>query len=213
MPAEAVQYTSPQGARFEIKDRIGIPTYAWPTTLLNYTVDFQGLASADKLRLLDEVTGKAVPIQLSEKTERQGRLERATVSFLADLPSGATRAFRLVEADVPAPFFAGALAVSGEKDGVIEVTTPLVGVRIPLSREGMPQGEIPGPILGLKRGAQWIGGSRLEAGARRLKAIETKQLNRGALFVEYSVSYIFEEGGVYTARHECPAVSYFMPIV
>ena len=76
-----------QGWTITLKDELHHPGMSWPTSLLQYRLDF-GAAGVDKDRFnVTDEAGRAVPFQLSD----------STLYILSGLPSGASKSFRLNE--------------------------------------------------------------------------------------------------------------------
>lgn len=81
----------------ELKDYLNISEMKWPVTLLRYKVDIANARVSDpkSFELIDE-TGKSISYQLTDLEMDKGLISKATLCFLSDLPSGATRKFQLV---------------------------------------------------------------------------------------------------------------------
>jgi hypothetical protein len=196
-PAGRTHHFPAGGAlRFELRELIEHPFYAWPRTLLTYPVDFSAVAvQADQLTLVNLENGRAEPFQLSEVRAENGRLRFAHVHFFSDLPSGATRRFELkLGGRTPA---AQRMEARREEQSIV-LDTGVTRVRIPASREVW--GDAPGPVMQLGWGDRWYGSSRVVSPHRRLKRIVTEAGEAGPIFVDYTVVYEFERGGRYTAR-------------
>jgi hypothetical protein len=124
--------------RFEIRELIEHPFYAWPRTLLTYPVDFSAAsARADQLTLVNLETGRAEPFQLSGAQVEDGRLRFAHVHFFSDLPSGATRRFELKLGGraTPQPQPGAKLEARREGQSVV-LDTGVTRVRVPASAKG-----------------------------------------------------------------------------
>ncbi len=179
--------------RFEIKDLLEHPFFWWPRTMLNYPVNFDGArVKAEQLALVRVETGERVPFQLSGMQAEGGYLKFATVSFFADLPSGAKRQFELTTSPSNIRGSANELKVSEQKEA---------NFIIPASQE--IRGEVPGPVLGVSRGtaadARWLGSSRIITPQRTVTKIVTNRAESGPLFITYTVTYHFQGGATYAA--------------
>ena len=170
---------------FKLEDRLHLPAFAWPRTLLNYAVRFPTRPDARILRLRDLTDGSDVPFQLS-----QVRDDFAIVSFFSDLPSGGVRRFELSRG-IPAAAPAGVtMALEGD---TILLDAGKLKVRIPASQT--PAEKTPGPVLQLNG----FGDSTLVSPRRAVKSITTETIGSGPLFIACRVTYQFDGGGSYAA--------------
>ena len=118
--------------RFGLQDHIKHPAFWWPRTLLTYPVDFSGANVPPQELSLFDGAHHPVPFQISAARTQHGKLTFARVSFFSDLPSGGTRQFELRRA---APRATPAQEVRDHQtDGVVEVDTGALAVRLPASR-------------------------------------------------------------------------------
>lgn len=183
--------------RFEFTDRIKLPQYKWPRTLLEYPVRFEGNLSPEQLRLTDLSTGKEVPFQLSSVKLDNGNLRTAVVSFFSDLPSGGKFRFELSRASHSA--FSPEAKVLKE-EGSLVLDAGKLAVRIPTSISSpAPGGKIPGPVMALRQNGAWIGNSIVRSPSRKITSLESQILEEGPLFVKARVTYSFEGGASYVA--------------
>lgn len=181
---------------FEITDRIRLPKFWWPRTLVSYPVRFDTPdARASELQLRDSA-GNQVPFQLSEVREEGGRIRFATVHFFTDLPSGGSRRFELTRGTPPA--IAPAVTVTSQTDTLVLASAQLK-VRIPASRTPAAGARVPGPILQMDRGAGWLGDSSIHSPNRPVREVVTEITARGPLFAEARVEYRFDGGARYVA--------------
>ena len=196
----------PADGKLELKleDKLKLPAFAWPRTLLGYNVDFSAAnLRANGLRLRDEIAGREVPFQLSAvRTNADGTLRFAVVNVFADLPTGGERRFEL-SLGTPADFPAAVKAIT-DGDSII-LDAGKLKVRLPASRPLVAGERIPGPILGLDRGQGWVGDSRIVSSQRALISLSTELVESGALFVSARVTYQFAGGGTYTAMAKAMA--------
>lgn len=183
--------------RFEFTDRIKLPQYKWPRTLLEYPVRFEGNLSPEQLRLTDLSTGKEVPFQLSSVKLDNGNLRTAVVSFFSDLPSGGKFRFELTKA--PHGTFSPEAKVQKE-EGSLVLDAGKLAVRIPSSIDApVPGGKIPGPVMSLRQKGAWIGESVIKSPSRKIVSLKTEILDEGPLFAKARITYTFESGASYTA--------------
>ena len=192
--------TFPAGGvlRFALQDHIQHPAFWWPRTLLTYPVDFSGADVPEGGLALLDGAHHPVPFQLSAVRTQHGKLRFARVSFFSDLPSGGTRLFELRRA-VPPQAAPTSEVQSHSVNGVVEVDTGALSVRLPASRVFKFGARVPGPILGLRRAGGWIGDSTLVSPGKRVLHVETTLLDRGPLFQTWRVAYTFACGARYAA--------------
>jgi hypothetical protein len=189
---------SPGGSvHFDFTDRIKLPQYQWPRTLLSYPVLFVGNIQSDQLRLTDATTGREVPFQLSSVILENGSLRKGTVNFFSSLPSGGKFDFELSCA--PHSQFVPEASVLKESGSMV-LDAGKLKVRIPDSIPAPSPGQkIPGPIMALNRGAVWIGDSEIKTSSRKVISLKTEIVEQGPLFVTARLSYEFDGGGSYSA--------------
>ena len=170
---------------FKLEDKLHLPTFTWPRTLLNYAVRFPARPDARLLRLRDLSSGKEVPFQLS-----QVRDDFAIVSFFSDLPSCGLRRFELSRS---APTAAPAGVTLVNEGNTILLDAGKLKVRIPASQAVSEK--TPGPILQLNG----FGDAQLISPKRAVKSITTETIESGSLFITCRITYQFEGGGRYIA--------------
>jgi hypothetical protein len=184
------ELTSDGTLEFTLEDKIRLPDFWWPATLLSYPVKFKTPPRVEALRLRDLISGEEIPFQLSEADG-----DFARVNFISDLPSGGLRRFELSAA---APSRRPEPKVKQSLEGnVITLDTGVLQVRLPASQP--VTGKVPGSILALNRGLGWIGDSRIISPKRAVKSIVTETVESGPLFITCRVNYQFEGGAVYAA--------------
>ncbi len=177
-----------------LKDHLDHPFYWWPRTLLNYRVRFTGSRiTPDGLTLAEN--GNAVPMQLSDLRVRDGYLESAVVSFLADLQPGGERRFELARGTAAAP--APGVSQERDNDSIILDTGAL---RVRLSASGKS-----GPIQQFWRDGRWIGSSRLLTPGRTITGFQAECEERGPVFVTYKLTYSFSGDATYIAHIQAVA--------
>jgi hypothetical protein len=170
---------------FKLEDKLRMPSLSWPRTLLGYAVRFDSPPDASALRLVDLISGKEVPFQLSDT---RGNI--ATISFFSDLPTGGIRRFELSRGK-PSATPPGVKRT--EEAGVIVLDAGKLKVRLPATQA--VNGKVSGPILGLNR----FGESTLVSPKHPVKSITTETIESGPLFITCRVTYQFEGGGCYIA--------------
>ena len=194
--------------RFDLTERIKHPHFWWPRTLLNYHVVVLGSsAPVERWTLKDEVTGKPVPVQISEVRTENGKTVAATVSFFSDLPTGGKRSFTLNTTGKGTPPAAAGQVIIWDNGAEITLTTGAMGLRIPSSREIGQGRRAPGPILAFNDGKRWVGASVIDSPKKIVRKMTTEILDRGPLFSRVRVTYDFDGGARYTATIKAP-VSY-----
>ena len=182
---------------FQFTNRIKLPQYKWPRTLLSYPVHFEGKVLPDQLRLTDSITGKEVPFQLSSVVLENGYLRSATVNFFSELPSGGHFDYQFSNA--PHERFNSETTVLKEP-GSIVLDSGKLKVRIPDSIQSPAVGQkIPGPIMALRKDEGWIGDSFIKSPIKKITSLRTEILEEGTLFVKARMTYTFEGGGTYVA--------------
>ena len=190
----------PAGGKLEItlEDKLKLPAYSWPRTLLAYNVDFRAAkVLAGELQLRDEMSKHDIPFQLSGvRTNADGSLRFAVLNFFADLPSGSERRFAL-SLGTPMDFPAGVKGIAAGNSFVLDAGK--LQVRVPASRQFVTGEKIPGPILALNRGNGWVGDSQMVSSNRTVKSVTTERIEAGPLFITARVTYQFSGGGVYAA--------------
>ncbi|GHO80500.1 hypothetical protein KSD_82710 [Ktedonobacter sp. SOSP1-85] len=188
------------GITFKLKDELHHPQFCWPRTLLSYPLIFEpeGIR-ADQLHLIDQETGKEVPFQLTEQQTNGIDLVSARLHFFSDLPSGATRCFRLQRERGKEEQQETRDKMRAEVEGeTIVLYAGALQVRIPASQTVSAQ-IAPGPIIQMKREHGWIGNGTVQGGRLGICSLETRQIEIGPLFVTYQIRYHFVGGATYTA--------------
>lgn len=182
-----------KGVTFKMNDRINLPTYYWPQTLLNYDVQFPGgLASKDGLVLTDKSTGESVPYQLSDCVMKSGKIEKAKVSFMASMPVGGSFEYVL-------KYGSGQASDSGvcvkEAAGKVIADNGMISLEIPLVMKDitiLPDIKIHDSISDI------CGTMSLDVGKRTVNSYDVTCVERGPLFVRYKVDYVFDKGASYS---------------
>lgn len=186
---------------FSCKEQLG---HDWPRTLLHYDVAFvRGKARVDKTELMDS-NKRPVEFQLLPTAKySDGSIKTARISFYAELPKAGLFAYQLQTAKQPKPFLARVQAK--RKGDVLEVTSPVAGVRLPAPavkrfKQPVPPKQVPAPILGYRlSNGQWAGKGWL-ASDRKVASWSQQVIADGALYKEYSYQVRFTPSGFYKAR-------------
>ena len=185
---------------FVVQDLLGHPFYFWPRTLLRYPVEWDGPADLTRWHLIRTDTEESVLFQFSEVESTAGRT-RAMLNFFSDLPSGARHEFVLSRVEKGS---AQTALVSERRDGrTLILDSGSMRVRIPATQT--IQGEAPGPILSVSRGATWFGSSTLRLQGDRVLRITARRVESGPLFILYELLYETRGGAHYRARIHCEA--------
>lgn len=88
-----------EGITIRLKDELNHPFFSWPMTALQYQIDFGANGILEKeLGLIETSSGKNQPFQLVDQELKNGRIQKATLVFLSDLPTGGNKLFRLASA-------------------------------------------------------------------------------------------------------------------
>jgi hypothetical protein len=172
-----------------LQDRLDHPFYWWPKTLLNYRVHFAGRVRPQELALHED--GRPLPMQLSDVRLKDGYLDEAVVSFIADLQPGGSRQFELSRGTAP-PATPG---VKEERAGdAIVLDTGAVRVKLSTASDGG------GPLRQFWRDGRWMGDSRLVTPGHKLTGVKAVREESGPVYVTYKVSYELSGGASYTAH-------------
>jgi len=145
---------------------------------------------ARQYRLVDE-KGTKIPWQ---PTVRQGK---PMAGFIVDLPAGATRTFRLVDADTK-PRETDLNAMREGKTCILG--TSRGAIRLPLAdgfKPGTPFDQLPPPILGIwTHSGKWVGSASL-TGKMPVRQFESRVVERGPVWIDYRVRYEFGDRKFY----------------
>lgn len=181
-----------------LKDELKNPFYWWPTTLLQYHVQFDQAVNPSNFSLTDQNTGKEIPFQLSEPKNANGG-QILTLSILSDLPSGGSKTF-VLKTKAIAPNFAH---VTTQTEGnYITIKTNKLMVRIPNSQQ--VSGKAPGPVMQVTPVQQAaMGESVFEPGNKNLQKIVTEKISSGPIFTAYKISYLFKDAAKYVVTVKC----------
>ena len=171
----------------------------------------RGVAAAEGLAVPESLalTGPsgALPVQASDVEQwSDGRsLKAATIHFVSALRSLEARSFTLTSDPAQAARVAATADLRVvERDGRVEMTTSLFGVRFPLGRqkfaEPVPAADVPAPVQALRLAdGTWCGGSEWY-GAKRIVAYESAVTARGPVFGEVRMRYRFDDGTILDMR-------------
>ena len=177
---------------FTLRDKMKV--WDWSEQQVHYPVALPAGADSANVQLLafTDKTVRAIPFQLSD--------DRTTLYFRTDLPSGATRLFRLlpvrdVGETVPK---AGAASSACETDGdTALIGNGLLTLKVPAGHRDFPDGrpfaQVAAPILGIRRTGQSEAWAAVESFAApdslRVTSMEAKILAAGPVFSRYQVTY------------------------
>ena len=182
-------------ATIELKDYLDHPFYWWPKTLLSYPIRFEQSVDLDQLVLIDQVTNKQVPFQLSDVSNEPSGIS-GVLHLISDLPSNGVKKFILKQGE-PEAFTP--LNVSADEH--LQVDTDVLSVQLPLKST---QENLPGPIVAFKQKAgEWMGRSVFEPGEREIRSLKSTVVDKGPLFVKVIVDYEFNDGATYRAEVRC----------
>ena len=175
-----------------LHDYLYLPDMSWPVTLLEYQVDFTSDPVIEKdLNLVDIISNKSIPFQLTNIKLVNGKIETAVLSFFSDLPSGAKKEFRLVpkknQAALKIQELTNAVSVDSQGKETV-IGNGLLRVKIPAP--GEYQSLVP-PILQIGNATQWLGGSAMPS-SLQLQKMVVSELENGALVSGYLLDYKFE---------------------
>jgi hypothetical protein len=183
-----------EGLTIVLREDLKIPGMVWPLTLLEYPVDF----SSDPVRgkeivLIENGSNQTIPFQLSQTELVDGKIRKAVLCFLADLPSGANKEFRLIHTKNPAVSNDRAIAnpVTIVPDGE-EITIGNGLVRFRMATPGDYQKLVP-PLLQIGNNTQWLGHSVMPS-KLSFQTLKVSQLSAGPLFAHYLLDYRFKGG-------------------
>ncbi|PWJ56897.1 hypothetical protein CLV98_1096 [Dyadobacter jejuensis] len=194
--ASPVRFQNGQ-AIFVLQDHLHHAFYWWPTTLLNYQVQFDGPINSQDFKLVHQEKNQEVPFQFSNaRTTADGRY-LVTLSFLSDLPSGTTKTFVLEKGNQ-----AFTPITEQQQQETIVIQTSKLTVRIPSSLPA--QGNVPGPVIQVSQsGREAMGNSEFNSGTKKLINIQTERLASGPVFTTYQVTYTFSDSATYQATIKC----------
>lgn len=188
---------------FTLEEPLG---YGWETAVMRHplTAEKPGQLRTDRGRLLCD--GVPIPCQLvANTTFADGSVREGTLWFRTDLPAKGMRRF-VFRAAVPPIAPDNAAPFLRRHGNILEIGNTLTAVRVPAGRwtaDGpvsfaaylvVPEGDIPGPLLGVKLpSGAWTAMSRLrDAGA--LRGCETEILAQGPIFIATRTTYTFAKG-------------------
>ena len=181
----------------KMSDRINLPTYYWPETLLSYDVTFPaGLASGKDLVLTDRNTGTDVPFQLSECVMISGKISCAKINFLASLPSGGGFEFTLRYGNSDEKILESGVHVKRNTDTVI-ADNGRMRLELPLAMS--PDSTVSGAKFH-DSASDVCGRMVLSPGRRKLVSYALECIEEGPVFVRYKADYTFDKGSAYSVE-------------
>ncbi|WP_189565467.1 fibronectin type III domain-containing protein [Persicitalea jodogahamensis] len=189
-----------QGIEIRLRDDLKHPTMNWPLTRLRYIVDFTAAdVPPDSLRLWDTATDRPIPFQLSEVQQKNGRVQKATLNFLSDLPSGGDKTFRLVAGSpnnrtAATPVFS-VVTVQKYSHSLV-LANGLIKIELPISVDS--EGKAWPPVLRIGNGTAWLGKGYFDL-KKPLTSFTLTEGSLGPLMAEYTLNYQFEKEKWYRA--------------
>jgi hypothetical protein len=193
---------------FTLRDKMKI--WDWSEQQVHYPVALPAGTDPAGLQLLafTEQTVRAIPFQLSD--------DRTTLYFRTELPSGATRLFRLLPArDIgeTVPKSGAATLTYEAADNTALISNGLLTLKVPVGHHDFPDSrpfaKVAAPILGIKRDGQsepWSAVESFEApDSLRVTSMEAKMLATGPVFSRYQVTYHLTGNRTYTTTLELRA--------
>jgi hypothetical protein len=176
----------------------------WPRTLLHYDVVCQsGEFQEGKVQVVGP-EGKPAPSQTVVLSKHpDGSIQRARVSFYAELPKGGKAVYRMVSAATVQQFPAKVHSTAAGQQ--IEVASDCAGVRLPAPcrKQYDPPVEastVPAPILAFRlANGVWAGKGWLES-SRPIASMSQEVMADGPLYKEYAYEVRYAPEGFYRAR-------------
>lgn len=176
----------------------------WPRMLLNYDLTCEpGEFRSGQVQVLDAAE-QAVPSQVQVlATHRDGSIARCRVSFYGELPKDS--AFVYLVRSVKKPAATLPLVQAKAVKDVLEVTSPVAGVRIPapggkVFKTPVDAAQVPVPILGYRlANGQWAGKGWLESPSKVASWSQTVVAD-GPLYKEYAYEVRYAPEGSYKVR-------------
>lgn len=199
---------TPQGIVIKLKDDLNHPVFSWPVSFLKYQLDFgPGGVTENELNLIDETTGKSILFQLDEVEIKNGRIQKARLGFLSNLPSGADKSFRLARGKKkPGQEAADGIAsVTVDKTaGSYLISNGKIRIEIPSSQNR----SITAPIKRFGNANKWLGYGQL-ASSFALTNFTVTELSLGPVQAAFQLSYKFGGNKHYTVKVKLTAAMEF----
>ena len=184
---------------FVLRDELHHPFYAWPRTLLNYSLGSDIEIDPTQYRLTCLESGEVVPFQVSQPRQERNKFGRHDVlRFVSDLPSSASRTYRLASGD---QHIAKSPVTVVRQDDLIVIDLGPLQVCIPASQD--IKDAVPGPLIRIGRDGRWVGSSILTIARHPIVSIKTEQVEVGPLVVSFRITYLTLSGYRYIATVEC----------
>lgn len=177
--------------RIELKEQLEIPEMKWPETLLRYKLDLAdaGISDVQELVLLDS-TNRSVPFQLADRVSENGMIRYATLCFLSDLSSGATKTFRFTKRTDKMKYsllsHPNKVKTESIASGIL-LDNGLVRLQINEDISGTT-GDV---VFRIGTAGEWLGEMLLPPG-HKLTKYEVKNKVKGEVFSEYDLNLCFE---------------------
>lgn len=170
---------------------------AWPQQYLTRYVTFQpGQCRRPSLRLIDGVSGKEIPFQLTDVTYgREDFIRSCAITFATSLNPYELRAYAVCsdwQEGFQLPNYDTGLAMeTDEASGERVLSNSLIAVRLPAAtgKDPQPASSCPAPLLAL-RGPDgvWFGKGRL-AGKCTIASFICEETTTGPIFREFQILY------------------------
>ena len=169
-----------------LKDNLKHPSFSWPVSPVNYPVTFGPAGILEKdLTLLDAASGKNIPFQLLSPELKEGRIHKATLSFLTDLPFGANKTFTLLSGKWKAPAEGIAVVKVEKTTDAYVLNNGKIRLEIPFSQD-----KAAGPIRRFGNADQWLGYGEFSAALPGAKLTVT-EISKGPVQAIYKLVYTF----------------------
>lgn len=192
-----VSPTSPM--RIQRRDRIDLPIYSWPRTLVSYPVAFSDdVRSESDLDLYDNIRKQSVAFQLSGKVTENGMLKSGVLNFFAELPAGGEYDYTFYVRPGKTSRVENPVTISRKTSSWV-IGDGHYGVEIPSGRV-CGDTVAPAPVISVVNNGREIGNNVFHAGSHRVREINTSVLESGDLFVECGVRYMLDDESSYYAK-------------
>ncbi|MER7250631.1 fibronectin type III domain-containing protein [Kribbella sp. NPDC000426] len=178
-------HRGPEVIEVVLTDDLRHPRFSWPVSRVAIPVEF-GRWDVNA-GLVASYNGTPVPVQLSEVRGVGTESACATVHLLSDLPFGAKRTFRLERGRATGTAPLTELRVHSEDDETI-LDNGLLRVGLPTSARPSADAE----VLRIGDPTRWLGRARLTS-VGTPRSVHVRQVEYGAVFVEYAMDFRFDD--------------------
>ena len=182
-----------ESLEFSKTDRICLPTYSWPRTLVSYPVEFSpAVGSDDDICLIDEISGKAVPFQISDRICENGKTVSGKVNFFTELPSGGRFVYKLQYSGSAKPRMEDGMRKETSALG-IAISNGVFSMHFPdMGKAGTTVFEMHDLSTPVKAVAY------LKTGRLELVSVNTSVVEEGELFILCRTDCLFGNGAEYS---------------